>query len=114
ESTIAGLLRLRGAIAVHRFRSLGASVAQLDRASDYGSEGSRFNSWRMRQQNKGLPSALEMTICRIASPPSGLPAVAARVKQGPSMPAWFARAPALLALVECFPRIGLPPTTPPD
>src|SRR5438034_7239837 len=26
-----------------------ASVAQLDRASDYGSEGSRFNSWRMRQ-----------------------------------------------------------------
>ena len=27
----------------------GASVAQLDRASDYGSEGSRFNSWRMRQ-----------------------------------------------------------------
>src|SRR5439155_5648503 len=26
----------------------GASVAQLDRASDYGSEGSRFNSWRMR------------------------------------------------------------------
>ncbi len=27
----------------------GASVAQLDRASDYGSEGCRFNSCRMRQ-----------------------------------------------------------------
>src|SRR5690606_9855888 len=29
-------------------RFFGASVAQLARASDYGSEGSRFKSWRMR------------------------------------------------------------------
>ena len=36
----------------HSVSPLRASVAQLDRASDYGSEGSRFNSWRMRQ----LPS----------------------------------------------------------
>ncbi len=27
-----------------------APLAQLDRASDYGSEGSRFNSWRVRQK----------------------------------------------------------------
>src|SRR2546430_4677792 len=39
---------LRGGVAVYTFRPLGASVAQLDRASDYGSDGSRFNSWRMR------------------------------------------------------------------
>ena len=39
----------------HSVSPLRASVAQLDRASDYGSEGSRFNSWRMRQL---LPQAL--------------------------------------------------------
>src|SRR5439155_22659140 len=44
--------RLRRGKVVNTFRPLGASVAQLDRASDYGSEGSRFNSWRMRQQNQ--------------------------------------------------------------
>src|SRR5205807_8705696 len=35
---------LRAGEAVYTFRPLGASVAQLDRASDYGSEGFRFNS----------------------------------------------------------------------
>src|SRR6266481_9351753 len=32
-----------------RFHVLGAPIAQLDRASDYGSEGYRFNSYWVRQ-----------------------------------------------------------------
>src|SRR6266550_2457474 len=33
----------------HIFVTLGAPIAQLDRASDYGSEGYRFNSYWVRQ-----------------------------------------------------------------
>src|SRR5258705_68486 len=38
----------------HIFVTLGAPIAQLDRASDYGSEGYRFNSYWVRQIIKGL------------------------------------------------------------
>jgi hypothetical protein len=37
-----------------------ARIAQLDRASDYGSEGSRFNSWCVHQLLEGNQSTLEI------------------------------------------------------
>src|SRR6266851_3202372 len=43
-----------------RFDALGAPIAQLDRASDYGSEGYRFNSYWVRQS---FYSMFSMVLC---------------------------------------------------
>src|ERR1700744_4789426 len=40
--------------------SLVALIAQLDRASDYGSEGSRFNSWWVHHSCNGLRLSSEV------------------------------------------------------
>ena len=45
-------LAIRGAFLVHYNTFSRAALAQLDRASDYGSEGCRFNSCVPRQDNK--------------------------------------------------------------
>ena len=47
-----GNLHLRVGTLVRRFTGSCARIAQLDRASDYGSEGSRFNSWCVHHLNK--------------------------------------------------------------
>lgn len=48
------LLNTKFCLPLQRFKKQNGCVAQLNRASDYGSEGWGFESLRDHQQNKGL------------------------------------------------------------